>query len=112
MKTRVALIALAIAAFGVAASDPGYHLLKTIALTGEGGQDYLAIDESARRLYVTHSTQVEVVDIDNDQPVGKIRQDQHWSKSRWRRSSAEWPHRVCVRIEMRNCVIVQLLTNY
>src|ERR1700681_770795 len=72
MKTRVALIAVAVGVFALAASDPGYHLLKTIALTGEGGQDYLAIDESARRLYVTHGTQVEVIDLNSEQPVGKI----------------------------------------
>jgi DNA-binding beta-propeller fold protein YncE len=72
MKTRMALIVFAVGAFALAASDPGYHLLKTIPLTGDGGQDYLAIDESARRLYVTHGTTVEVVDIDSDRPVGKI----------------------------------------
>jgi DNA-binding beta-propeller fold protein YncE len=72
MKTRMAPIVFAVGAFALAASDPGYHLLKTIPLTGDGGQDYLAIDESARRLYVTHGTTVEVVDIDSDRPVGKI----------------------------------------
>src|SRR5580704_9206727 len=72
MKRTVAPIYLALGAFALAASDPGYHLLKTIPLTGDGGQDYLAFDESARRLYVTHGTQVEVVDVDSDQPVGKI----------------------------------------
>ena len=74
MKNRLAAIALLAVGLGLAfaASDPGYHLLKTIALTGDGGQDYLAIDQSARRLYVTHGTQVEVVDLDSEQPVGKI----------------------------------------
>ena len=65
-------ITLLIVAFAFAAPDPGYHLLKTIALTGDGGQDYLAIDPSARRLYVTHGTQVEVIDLDSEQLVGKI----------------------------------------
>lgn len=77
MKNRLPASALLVAglrlaALAFAASDPGYHLLKTIALTGDGGQDYLAIDESARRLYVTHGTQVEVIDLDSEQPAGKI----------------------------------------
>ena len=72
MKSRLTVITVLIAALGFAASDPGYRLLKTIPLTGDGGQDYLALDQSARRLYVTHGTQVEVVNIDTEQPVGKI----------------------------------------
>jgi DNA-binding beta-propeller fold protein YncE len=77
MKNRLAaisslLVGLALLGLAFAASDPSYHLLKTIALTGDGGQDYLAIDQSARRLYVTHGTQVEVIDLDSEQPVGKI----------------------------------------
>jgi DNA-binding beta-propeller fold protein YncE len=72
MKTKLTVITLLTVGLAFAASDPGYHLLKTIPLTGDGGQDYLALDQSARRLYVTHGTQVEVVDIDTEQPVGKI----------------------------------------
>jgi DNA-binding beta-propeller fold protein YncE len=72
MKSKLRLITLLTVAFAFAASDPGYHLLKTIPLDGDGGQDYLALDQSARRLYVTHGTQVEVVNIDTEQPVGKI----------------------------------------
>jgi WD40 repeat protein len=72
MKTKLTIIAFLIVALALAASNPGYHLLKTIPLTGDGGQDYLAIDQSARRLYVTHGTQVEVIDLNSEQPVGKI----------------------------------------
>jgi DNA-binding beta-propeller fold protein YncE len=72
MKARLTLGSALIVALAFAAADPGYRLLKTIPLTGDGGQDYLAIDQSARRLYVTHGTQVEVVDLDTEQPVGKI----------------------------------------
>jgi DNA-binding beta-propeller fold protein YncE len=71
-QRALAVITLLTVALAFAASDPGYHLLKTIPLAGDGGQDYLALDQSARRLYVTHGTQVEVVDIDTEQPVGKI----------------------------------------
>src|SRR5579862_1429024 len=60
MRTRIAV--LLTAALAIAASDPGYHLLTTIALPGDGGQDYLAMDHAARRLYVTHGTTVEVMD--------------------------------------------------
>src|SRR5882672_757905 len=53
-------------------STAGYHLLKTIPLEGDGNQDYLAIDQPARRLYVSHYTEVDVIDLDTEKLVGKI----------------------------------------
>jgi DNA-binding beta-propeller fold protein YncE len=49
-----------------------YKLLKEIPVGGEGGWDYLAVDQFARRLYVSHSTKVVVIDIDKDAVVGEI----------------------------------------
>ena len=46
--------------------------MKKIPIPGEGGWDYLCVDESARRLYVSHGTQVEVLDIDSLQVVGNV----------------------------------------
>ncbi len=50
----------------------GYHILKKIPVPGNGGFDYLTVDEGARRLYVSHGTQVEVLDVDSGAIVGKI----------------------------------------
>jgi YVTN family beta-propeller protein len=50
----------------------GHHLIKKIPIAGEGSWDYLTVDESARRLYVSHGTQVEVLDVDSGAIVGKI----------------------------------------
>jgi len=50
----------------------GYHVVKKIPIPGEGSWDYLTVDESARRLYVSHGTQVEVLDVDSGAIVGKI----------------------------------------
>jgi DNA-binding beta-propeller fold protein YncE len=46
--------------------------LETIPVGGHGGWDYLSIDETNRRLYVSHETQVEVLDPDSTTVVGKI----------------------------------------
>jgi YVTN family beta-propeller protein len=45
---------------------------KTIALPGDGGYDYLAIDKVNRRLYVSHGTSVHVIDLATEQPVGMV----------------------------------------
>ena len=49
-----------------------YKLLKTIPIPGEGGWDYLAADSDNRRLYVSHNTEVDVLDLDSEAIVGKI----------------------------------------
>lgn len=49
-----------------------YKLLKEIPVGGEGGWDYLAVDQYARRLYVSHTTKVVVIDIDKDTVAGEI----------------------------------------
>jgi len=56
----------------LAFSEESYHVIKKIPIPGQGGFDYLTIDGGARRLYVSHGTQVEVLDVDSGAIVGKI----------------------------------------
>jgi DNA-binding beta-propeller fold protein YncE len=55
-----------------AQSGARYHVVEKIPVAGQGGWDYLAVDEGARRLYVSHGNQVEVLDVDSGAIVGKI----------------------------------------
>jgi DNA-binding beta-propeller fold protein YncE len=50
----------------------GYKVVGRYPIGGVGGFDYVAIDSSARRLYVSHATQVEVLDADSGKLVGTI----------------------------------------
>jgi DNA-binding beta-propeller fold protein YncE len=74
MKKQIGLFAavLVVATVAVAASAPGYHLVSTWKLGGEGGWDYLKADSDARRLYIARATRVIVVDLDSGKPVGEI----------------------------------------
>src|SRR5579872_977671 len=56
----------------LAAAATGYHVTGEIKVGGEGGWDYLTVDSTARRLYVSHNTHVVVVDIDAAKVVGDI----------------------------------------
>jgi DNA-binding beta-propeller fold protein YncE len=58
--------------FAAPAPSDGYSITKKITIPGEGSWDYLAVDEAARRLYVSHGTQVEVIDVDSESVVGNI----------------------------------------
>jgi YVTN family beta-propeller protein len=56
----------------VSVADGSYSIIQRIPIVGQGSFDYLAVDEAARRLYVSHGTQVEVLDIDSLRLVGNI----------------------------------------
>ena len=64
--------------FAIAATPApvGYHLLKRIPLgAAEGGGeyfDYITVDSAARRLYLSHGTEVKVLDADSLGVVGNI----------------------------------------
>ena len=59
------------AVHGRAAARP-YHVVAHWPIGGEGGWDYLTADAASRRLYVTHNTQVEVLDLDSGKKVGVV----------------------------------------
>jgi YVTN family beta-propeller protein len=54
------------------ASAQGFAVTKKILIPGHGKWDYLTIDKGARRLYVSHGAQVEVIDLDSLTLVGSI----------------------------------------
>jgi len=60
------------ALFAAPAPSGSYSVIKKISIPGTGSWDYLTVDETARRLYVSHGTQVEVLDIDALAIVGNI----------------------------------------
>jgi YVTN family beta-propeller protein len=72
---RVVLVALFLLLQGVVLSEakaPGYHVTKKTVLGGDGGWDYLTVDSKARRVYISRSTHVMVVDADSGAVVGDI----------------------------------------
>ncbi len=53
-------------------SPSGYRVTKTIPIPGDEGWDYLAVDSAARRVYLSHSSHVVVLDADTNAVVGNI----------------------------------------
>jgi YVTN family beta-propeller protein len=70
-KTQMVVVVTAVLA-GVLLADGGYVVIKKIPIPGQGSFDYLTVDAEARRLYVSHGTQVEVLDIDSETIAGQI----------------------------------------
>jgi YVTN family beta-propeller protein len=72
MRKVITLTLAALFAIGAFAAPTGWKILKEIKIGGEGGWDYLTMDSTARRLYVSHNTHVVVVDADAGKVVGDI----------------------------------------
>ena len=49
-----------------------YKISARYPVPGTGGWDYITLDDAARRLYVSHATQVEVLDADTGKVTGVI----------------------------------------
>jgi DNA-binding beta-propeller fold protein YncE len=71
-KWWISILSLSLAAVAVAAAGPGYHVVKTYKVGGDGGWDYLTVDASARRFYISRGTHVIVLDADSGKNVGDI----------------------------------------
>ena len=67
-----ALAVTFVAAAIAVAAGPGYHVMKTYTLGGEGGWDYLMLDAASRHLYISRATHVIVIDADSGKAVGDI----------------------------------------
>src|SRR5262245_31410175 len=53
-------------------SGTGYKVVDRYPVPGGSGFDYLTIDSAARRLYVSHGTEVNVVNPDNGKLIGTV----------------------------------------
>jgi YVTN family beta-propeller protein len=54
-------------------SSSGYRVTNKYTIGGDAGWDYIVVDPDARRLYVTHFMNVEVLDADTGKSVGQIK---------------------------------------
>src|ERR1044071_3609533 len=69
IKTTALAFTVVIALFQ---SGTGYKVETRYPVPGNGGFDYVTIDSTARRLYLSHGTQVDVIDPDNGKLIGTI----------------------------------------
>ena len=71
MIIKNALIVMS-AALMLFQTGTGYKVETRYSVPGNGGFDYVTIDSAARRLYLSHGTQVDVIDPDNGKLIGTI----------------------------------------
>jgi DNA-binding beta-propeller fold protein YncE len=64
-------ISVSVATVALAAA-PGYHVVTTYKVGGDGGWDYLTTDSDARRVFISRGTHVMVIDADSGKSVGDI----------------------------------------
>lgn len=69
IKTALLAVSLALA---LLQAGTGYKVETRYPVPGNGGFDYVTIDSDARRLYLSHGTQVDVIDPDSGKLIGTI----------------------------------------
>lgn len=71
-RFSAAFVVLLTFCLSAAAAGADYRVIKKIPVGGEGSWDYLTVDSDARRLYVSHGTRVEVIDLEAGRVIGQI----------------------------------------
>lgn len=71
MKKLLLPLLCSLAVVTVRADGP-YHFIKDIPISGNGGWDYLSVDPDLHRLYVSHASEVVVIDLTSDRVAGEI----------------------------------------
>ena len=72
------VVVMVLGAFSLmTAAGPGYHLLKKYSFGAAEGStreyfDYITVDSAARRVYLSHGTEIKVIDADSGALVGNI----------------------------------------
>jgi len=71
----VGILGLALVLVGTSlnAQTSGYHLVKKTVIGGEGGWDYLAVDHENGKIFLSHGSQVEVLDLKTHKSLGIIK---------------------------------------
>ena len=72
MKRVLSALSLFLVFLPAALHAQQYKVTGTIPIPGDWGWDYLLADGANRLLYVSHGTQVELLDLDSEKVVGKI----------------------------------------
>jgi len=72
MRTVILLGIMTILAACAMEQSSSYHRVQSVPIAGEGGWDYVSVDSVARRVYVAHSTKVDVLDADSGEVVGVV----------------------------------------
>lgn len=72
-KTLLLATVLSVTALSsVAQTASGYHVLKILHIASPGGWDYPAVDQGSNRLYLSHGTQVNILDKTSGDSIGII----------------------------------------
>jgi YVTN family beta-propeller protein len=74
MKKLLVLFILSLVAVALTAQStkPLYTQTAKWTIGGEGGWDYLTLDPAGNRLFIAHSTKIEVIDLASGKSVGEI----------------------------------------
>ena len=72
LKMAFLIIPVLISTQGKSQTTDIYSFEKSIVLPGDGGYDYISIDEVKRHLFVSHGTSVNIIDLKTEMVIGSV----------------------------------------
>ena len=66
-------ILLTLGIFSYAQNKSGYHISATFPVKSDGGYDYLTVDQASEKLYVSHGSQVNILNKTTGDSIGVIK---------------------------------------
>lgn len=72
MRNSRMFLCLCIVGLSAALNAQSYKITNRIPFPGDSGWDYLFADSANRQLYISHGSEVEVVDLDSQKPIATI----------------------------------------
>jgi YVTN family beta-propeller protein len=72
MTKNLIFLSFSVLMSSLAFSQSEYKIISRIPLEGDDGWDYLTVDEATNRLFVSHGTRVQVVDLSSGKLVGTV----------------------------------------
>ena len=60
-------------ALSYAQNKPAYHISGTFSIKGSGGYDYMTVDSASEKLYVSHGSQVNILNKNTGDSLGVIK---------------------------------------
>jgi hypothetical protein len=58
-----------------AQNKPAYHISGTFSIKGSGGYDYMTVDSGSEKLYVSHGSQVNILNKNTGDSLGVIKSE-------------------------------------
>jgi YVTN family beta-propeller protein len=68
----ICILSICLTNVGYCQNQPEFKVVKKLAVSGDGGWDYLTVDPPNKQLYVSHGNEVNILNLETGKEIGKV----------------------------------------